>query len=575
MRIDRFLVFFEGVSRIRPDEWLALCPAHDDHRPSLSIGLRDGKILLHCHAGCKTEDILRSVGLDTSALFNDAPACRAPVPERSGRAETEEYTEEEILKGSTSYHDYRSAEGDLLFRVVRYPDGEDKQFKVYTPRLGDLWGPRLNGAQRVLYNLPEISRRKSEPVLLVEGEKCADALIERGVLATTNPFGAGKWRASYSESLRDREVVILPDNDKAGSDHRHKVLSSLQGVAKSVRVVTLPGLSCTGDVYNYFEAGHSLDDLNAEIAESDQHVDRRGSLISAADLVELDLPEIQWVHRPFLPEGLTLLAGKPKIGKSFLALDVALAVARTGAQVIYLALEDNVRRLKRRLKLLSPDGAPMTLFFDTRWPRLDEGGAEELESLLDERQGMRLVVIDTFVRIRPGKIRRKSPYDLDAEDLGSLQLMTSERAGLGIMVAHHTRKEGSEDPYDLVNGTNGLAGSADTVLVLQRARGRSQCDGLLYVTGRDVEEQELALRREPGSPRWEIVGDASDFAMSQVRLKIREYLRSLGEPSGPKAIAEATGLRYDSVKHLVRKMDENGQLHSTGNGTYELPKEVL
>lgn len=243
--LDHVLSKLHGVKR-SGSGWTALCPAHDDHRQSLGVDVGDdGRILLKCYAGCETSDILQALGLDWPDLFADDPRRAGNGSRRLGR----------IVKT----YDYHDADGRLVLQVVRF---DPKDFRQRRPDGAGGWIWNLNGVERVLYRLPELlAADLTQFVFLVEGEKDADRLIEAGLVATTNPQGAGKWRDSYSETLRGRRVVILPDNDDAGLNHARSVAASLHGVAASVRVLQLPDLAEKEDVSNWLDAGGTAYEL--------------------------------------------------------------------------------------------------------------------------------------------------------------------------------------------------------------------------------------------------------------------------------------------------------------------------
>ncbi len=207
----------------------ATCPAHDDSNPSLSISEgKDGRILIHCFAGCPTENILEAVGLRMADLYPDKPMIVAT-------------------------YDYRDEAGNLLFQVCRM---DPKGFYQRRPDGNGGWVNDLKGVRPVLYRLPELlAADLAEPVFIVEGEKDADRLAALDMVATTNSGGAGKWKPEYSEALHGRNVVILPDNDNPGQTHSEQVAASLHGVAESVKVVELPGLPEKGDVSDWLDAG--------------------------------------------------------------------------------------------------------------------------------------------------------------------------------------------------------------------------------------------------------------------------------------------------------------------------------
>jgi hypothetical protein len=226
--------------------WLAKCPAHDNHVPSLSIDEgKDGRVLLKCHAGCNYEDILAASGLTKKDLFPDS-ASRLP---RRLIAKTYDYTDES---------------GNQLFQCVRYlPKGFAQRHRDGNGE----WIWNLKGVEPVLFRLPEITNdiREGLPVFICEGEKDVLALVEHGLAATCNPMGAKKWRDSYSETLRGADVIIIADKDEAGREHAQFVASKIYRVAKFVRVIELPDTNQkpVNDAADYFEAGGNIDNLIA------------------------------------------------------------------------------------------------------------------------------------------------------------------------------------------------------------------------------------------------------------------------------------------------------------------------
>ena len=229
--------------------------------------------------------------------------------------------------------------------------------------------------------------------------------------------------------------------------------------------------------------------------------------VTAADLMATELPPVRWGVRGVLPEGVTLLAGKPKLGKSWLALGLCVAVAAGGValgtrqveqgDVLYLALEDNRRRLQKRLGKMLCGPAPEGLEIATAWPKLDEGGVEALGAWLGEHPEARLVAVDTLAKIRP-RTRGQNVYQDDYAALEELLPLAAEHE-VAIVVVHHTRKMAAADPLDEISGSTGLTGGVDGVLVLKRDRGKA--DAVLHVDGRDIEEPaEFALKWMPRRP---------------------------------------------------------------------------
>jgi AAA domain len=292
---------------------------------------------------------------------------------------------------------------------------------------------------------------------------------------------------------------------------------------------------------------------------------------SAEMLSRMEFPEVRFVIPDLVPEGVAVLAGKPKIGKSWWAMTQAIDVAAEG-KVLYLALEDPPRRLQSRLRtLLRGDDAPSLLDFETDWPRLDKGGIEKMDAWLEKHDPWaRMIVVDTIAKVRPERKQNEDQYLGDYGVWGRLQALTIAHPGVAILGVHHQRKTESDDVLDTVLGSQGVTGSVDTILVLQKSRG--QADGELYVTGRDVEETERALRFEHG--RWTDIGLAEDYRISQERDELIQLLRE----DGPLTIAEIArdlGKKYDTVKKLVYRAHDDGRVVREGKKYKVSPSHPL
>jgi hypothetical protein len=307
---------------------------------------------------------------------------------------------------------------------------------------------------------------------------------------------------------------------------------------------------------------------------------------TATDLMTRDLPPIEQIVGGIVYEGVTVFAGKPKQGKTWLMLAMALDVEGGSmalgnrpvqqGEVLYLALEDNKRRLQRRIKkLLASQGAPEGLHFATDWPRLDEGGLEALDARLKELPGVKLVIVDTLARIKPAKSKKRTQYDEDQEAVEGL-IPLAEKHRVAIVLVHHLREMASEDPLDMIHGSAGLTGGVDGALILKRKRG--EADAYLHGDGRDFENPvELALKWNAITATWTILeGDAEVYAMGERRRSILGVLEGADEPLGPKKIAEmlnANGsqTKYGAVREMCSRMANDGQIRNLGRGRYVAP----
>lgn len=243
-------------------QWIAICPGHDDTKPSLSIGVgRDGeKLVLHCFSGCKTPHILQSLGLPITALFPDRKKVNGK-PKSSDDAKI------------VATYDYTDPEGKLLYQVVRF---EPKNFKQRRPKADGKpgWTWSVKDSLKVPYQLSRIASAPSDQTIyVVEGEKDADNLFTQfGIIATSNAGGAGHWLATpaFTEPFRNRSIVILPDNDEAGRKHSEDVARKLHKFAAAIKVVSLPGLEDKGDVSDWIKSGGILEELQGLVSETQE-----------------------------------------------------------------------------------------------------------------------------------------------------------------------------------------------------------------------------------------------------------------------------------------------------------------
>ena len=319
--------------------------------------------------------------------------------------------------------------------------------------------------------------------------------------------------------------------------------------------------------------------------------------VSADALATTVFEPITCIVPGYIVEGLTLLAGKPKAGKSYLALNIAYAIA-TGGQVLgaeveqgdvlYLALEDNERRLQRRLDQIEPfRDKPKRLHFATQCNRLDKGGLEAIESWCKSVKKPRCVIVDVFGKVRAEKRRDESPYDYDYRTMVPLKDL-ADRFGIAVIVIHHLNKrQDIDDPLDAVSSTTGLTGAADSILIL--ANGPQ--GPTLIGKGRDLEDIETALRFNHARGLWTALGDATEVRRTDERNVILEALleaesvtlpitsecnpaaQSSGyfEPMSVTSIADATGLKSTNIRVLLGKMVKAGEVCKAKRGRYHHP----
>lgn len=299
--------------------------------------------------------------------------------------------------------------------------------------------------------------------------------------------------------------------------------------------------------------------------------------ISARELIHKPMPPLRWTWREFLPEGLAVLGGPPKLGKSWLCYQLALSVAggadlfgqdTAASDVLMLALEDGERRAQSRLGRLAM-GAPERLHFAYEWPRMDKGGAEEIERWCQGRKHP-LVLVDTLQKLRPPGVRGANAYEADYAFTAELHRL-AHRLGITLLAVLHMRKGGANDADWLegISGSVGNVSAADTILALKRPRG--DASAFIHVTGRDVAEAELALRFDGG--RWSCLGDAAQVRMTERERAILAAMAAAG-PAGisPAELAALVpDLTRNNAKQTLRRMAERGTARSLPGGRYACP----
>jgi hypothetical protein len=381
-------------------------------------------------------------------------------------------------------YDYTDETGAVLFQVVRY---EPKDFRQRRPDGHGGWVWNLKDARLVLYRLPDVV--KAETVLLVEGEKDVGTAYRLGLpegwAATCNPMGAGKWRPEYSESLRGKRVVILPDADDAGQKHLQVVSTALQGIASEVLTVSLPHGK---DLSEWAEAGGTRADFHSLLNSAD--VWRETSPEEPAEpgpvmvrLADVQPESVTWLWPGRIARGkLTLLVGDPGVGKSMLTIDLTARISREttfpdgpqapGGNVIILTAEDGVADTVRP-RLDAMEGDPSRVFVLTGIRAAGDSvpghfqlttDLPHLERTITEHQAV-LVVIDPL----SAYMGEKDTYK-DAEVrrvLGPLSMM-AERTGVAVVgIMHLSKNEQRKALYRALNSIAFVAAARAVFVVAE------------------------------------------------------------------------------------------------------------
>ena len=491
-------------------QWVASCPVpghgrgNGDKNPSLSITESEGKVLFHCHGGCDQREVF------------DAVRDRNLLPTTPKREEIS-FTQHQAPVLETEWL-YRSEDGDTLFTKRRYKTSDAKG-KTYSIHRVDAQGKRIAGLKDtriVPYRLPELLDAKTagRAIYLVEGEKAADALVSIGAIATTSHTGAGSWPEEITQYFAGANIVVIPDHDEPGRKYARKAIQNLLPVAKSVRYLDLDLMVEGDDAYEWVHHAKGTRKELAEMAKQAPVITQEMTVTDSEQLIDTTQSEseaynpvpqllnieawdtikdekVEWIIQNVLPvKGFSALFGPPGSFKSFVALDIAEAVA-TGRQwmgnqvtnpgaVLYIAGEGHGgigARIKAcKINHQTQDGAEIYVI---RYQLNLRSSADDFNLLMQsiddliERTGieLRLVQIDTLARAFGGGNENDS-QDMGAfiHNAGRLQ----RKLDCALMVLHHSGKDATKG----LRGHSSLLGAVDTQLELQKLEQEVKQDGI-------------------------------------------------------------------------------------------------
>ena len=554
--INDILSKLHNIKQLHDNEWQSDCPCdgHKTPQKHLSISNNSNKALVTCFGGTHTyEDICKSLGFD-------------------GLTYSIERTNNTQNKSISKIYQYKM-DKKVIFETVRY---EPKDFRQRRPdnNGGYIWS--LQGIELCLYHYDEVQQSilNNDTIYIPEGEKDADTLWDWGFTGTTNPLGAdakkpeSKWLDRYTQSLRNANVVILADNDSdkeinVGLLFANYKVNCLKNVCKSVKLIKFD----VKDVSDWFSQGHTDIELRELVAKAPELKDKiRVTKLGGSNLMSMHFDPIKWIVPNMLPQGMALLAGTPKTGKSRMALNIALAVATGGkalgkmnvkqGSVLFLSLEDSARRMHEHLTEIYYNTEvnldKIEFWFETKL--INEGGLQDIEQWLKDHPDARLVVVDTLQKIRP----KETNGGLYAQDYNAVSPLTdlSSKYNIAIVVIHHLNKrQNSEDPMELISGTTGLTGGVDSTIVVKRKRGENQA--VMHLYGRDMEDTDIALDFTGGS--WVWLGNEKQVRMSEDRQAIIDFLKTTPDQK-PNDIAKTLGKNQSTIRNLLVKMVKDEQV---------------
>lgn len=488
---DRVVGLLERVKVVRPGDVLGSCPVgshgqgRGDKNPSLHVTEADGKVLLDCKGNCHVQDVLLALGLDYPDLFDRIEGDRGHLVAR---------------------YVYQKPDGTPYHVNERWQTPTGKRF---VQRLPDAEKPGLQGVKPALYHLPQVIAHvaKGGTVYYVEGEKCVHAAESLGLVATCASNGVNGWRDYYTAWLRGAgQVIVVADNDEPGQQYAAHVVAMLRGAGIKARAVRVAVETPKADLYDHVAAGFKEADL---IPVNLNRLRPAGATMNT--ILTSTYPPVRWAVHGLISSGLTLLGGAPKIGKSWITLELALGVACGGralsaltceqGAVLYLTLDnDTERRVQERAAFIMAGQTPeeaIPIEVHTDWPT-GVAALAACQEWANETDDPRMVVIDTLVRAEPsfGGDRGQDAYAASVEVLSRWSRFGIDR-GIAVVAVHHDRKPGKDeakgDWMDRFLGSRGITATAQTLLMVDAKRGESE--GTLRVSGRDIQTDDLEMRR--------------------------------------------------------------------------------
>ncbi|MGD8305925.1 MAG: AAA family ATPase [Ignavibacteria bacterium] len=444
-----------------------------------------------------------------------------------------------------------------------------------------LWG---HSAKRIFNTNILRNLKDSAELLLCEGEFDTIMAEQKGMTAVGAP-GVHNYPVEKSELLRRFNLYMCFDNDEPGRTGMQEITNK---IGKDTIGLFLQKYKDLTEHYTNNDNSNLFSDeyIDIKSIQAQRILKSKLKLITAREIQKLKVPEMHWVVKDLLPEGLGVLAGAPKIGKSWMALGIALSIAEGNkalgyfetnkSSVVYIALEDNLRRIKDRMHNIlgiEPNyEAPENLIYleeSHNFPKLNENGIDELQNLIDDNPDIKLVIIDTLGRAKADKKRMDNNiYQADYELGSKLQEFTMKNR-ICVLVIHHTKKGSEENVFDEISGTTGLTGAMDSMMVLKKKN--NECK--LYITGRDVEESEYTVKFDKTICCWNVVEKNSEMNITAEREEILELIKSYNREMRTGEIAELVGKEKSNVSKLLKKLVRDGLLISPKYGYYALPEE--
>ncbi len=524
-----------------------LCPFHREKTPSFSIDRKNN--IFTCFGCGETGDVITFASkmkevepLEAAKLL--AEMFHIDVDDCTKRTSIKDYLKACIRDVDKT--DYFQKRGLTKETVKKYCLGYDaKRNAIVLPYSSELryyqtrsisdkkfYKPTNEEAgAEPLFNRKALWGTSKEPVFIVESPLCALSIMQCGgsSVSLCGVGGANKLVKEVKAKKPNAPLVLCLDNDEPGQ----KASASLE---KELQAAKIPYI-----VFNV--AGSKKDpnellmsnpeELKTAVATAKREVRKvykRGvASIAASDLQTAKIDPPEWLIPDVLPQGLAILCASSKVGKSWMAMQMCLAISRgkefldyasNQAGCLYLALEDGIFRLKDRLnKVLDGGKAPSNFYLSIKANGLDGGLIKQLDEEFEEHPDIKLIIIDTLQKVRGSAKKDEIAYATDYRELGALKEYADNKR-ICIFLIHHLRKMADEnDVFNMISGSNGIMGVCDTIFIIYKKK-RQDENAVLFMTGRDIRQQDVVVHFDETKYRWEMVGMAEE---EERKRKKREY----------------------------------------------------
>lgn len=549
----------------------ACCPFHNERNPSFWFNTTNG--LWKCESGCGSgnpttflsrlenisgeeawAELCRIAGVDPKGK-EEAQRPRLPMT-LEGYAEQKHLPLEWLQKLGLS--DRPGDERMPAYVAIPYY-GSDGRCVAVKRRMNPQNAQRFGwdkGGRVILYGAWLEINKEAKAVILCEGESDAQSCWLHGLPCFGVPGATNFQSAWVKEYIGDKDVYLHVEPDQGGQKFLEKTMERLKeaGYKGKVKSFSCHAIDkeCKDPSDLHVKYGDDfrgkidpairdakLEDLDAPVIRKAKEFDFSAKkeikpleVYRAADLYGKKIEKPPTIVHGMIPTGLTVLAGAPKRGKSWLSLMLAICVAggdpflgaaTTQGDVLYLDLESKQYRVQDRLQKLLVGRAPESLYITHESDRLEAGLVEQLTMWCDQVEHPVLIIIDTLGRVKGTAKRGENAYEGDTRILGELQRFALQR-NLAIVCVHHLRKStGDGDYFERISGSMGITGACDSVMVIQGKRGEEH--STLSISSRDFESTELIIGFDSG--RWSLRSANSEEWQEEQAYVNSPYVRAV------------------------------------------------